>query len=261
MAVVAPEREAGACGVSALIPIREHEGRQAVSGRDLHAFLGLGRDYTTWFKTMVEYGFVEGDDYLPTSGEVAREGRGSVIRTDHVLTLDMAKELAMIQRTPRGQEARRYFIEVEKRARAVAVPQSLPDALRAYAVEVEQRLALEAKVRDDAPKVHFAEAVALSPSTILIGELAKIIKGRGVEGMGQNRLFAWMRDNGYLIRRSGSDWNMPTQRSMELGLFRIKESTHQSSDGSVRITKTVKVTGKGQQYFVDRLVPRREVAA
>lgn len=233
-----------------LIPLRERDGQNAVSGRDLHAFLGLGRDYTTWFKAMVEYGFAQGQDYLPISGEVAREGRGTVERTDHVLTLDMAKELAMIQRTEKGKQARQYFIEVEKRARQV-VPQSLPDALRAYALEVEQRQALEAKVAQDAPKVLFADSVAASETTILVGDLAKILRGNGVD-VGANRLFAILREDGFLIRRPGSDWNMPTQRAMDLGLFRIKETAITHSDGHVSVSKTPKVTGKGQAYFINR---------
>lgn len=147
------------------------------------------------------------------------------------------------------------FFEMAQKSRAPSVPQSLPDALRAYALEVEQRQALEARVAADAPKVHFADAVATSDSTILVGELAKILKGNGAD-VGANRLFALLRDEGYLIRRQGSDWNMPTQRSMELGLFQIKESTHQQPDGTVRITKTPKVTGKGQQYFVSRYALR-----
>lgn len=147
------------------------------------------------------------------------------------------------------------FFEMAQKLRAPSVPQSLPDALRAYALEVEQRQALEARVAADAPKVHFADAVATSDSTILVGELAKILKGNGAD-VGANRLFALLRDEGYLIRRQGSDWNMPTQRSMELGLFQIKESTHQQPDGTVRITKTPKVTGKGQQYFVSRYALR-----
>ena len=107
-----------------------------------------------------------------------------------------------------------------------------------------------------APKVLFADAVAASKTSILIGELAKILRGNGVE-IGQNRLFAWLRDNGYLIRRGGSDYNSPTQKAMELGLFEIKETAITHSDGHVTISKTSKVTGKGQQYFVERLLGGR----
>ena len=102
------------------------------------------------------------------------------------------------------------------------------------------------------PKALFADAVSASHTTILIGDLAKIIKQNGVD-IGQKRLFVWLRDNGYLIK-GGSDYNMPTQRSMELGLFEIKESTVNNPDGSVRINRTTKVTGKGQQYFINKFL-------
>ena len=110
------------------------------------------------------------------------------------------------------------------------------------------------------PKEIFADAVSASDTAILIGELAKIIKQNGVD-IGQNRLFEWMRKNGYLISRKGTDYNMPTQKSMELGLFEIKERTINNPDGSVRITKTVLVTGKGQQYFINKFLGKEERSA
>lgn len=109
----------------------------------------------------------------------------------------------------------------------------------------------EAQIERDKPKVLFADSVATSKSTILVGELAKILKGNGVD-VGANRLFAQLREDGFLIRRQGSDWNMPTQRSMELGLFEIKETAVTHSDGHVSVSKTPKVTGRGQQYFINR---------
>ena len=108
------------------------------------------------------------------------------------------------------------------------------------------------------PKALFADAVSASHTTILIGDLAKIIKQNGVD-IGQKRLFVWLRDNGYPIK-GGSDYNMPTQRSMELGLFEIKESTVNNPDGSVRINRTTKVTGKGQQYFINKFLSGRKEA-
>lgn len=135
-----------------------------------------------------------------------------------------------------------------------AVPQSLPEALRAYADEVEQFLALEARVEADAPKVLFADSVATADTTILVGDLAKILRGNGVE-VAANRLFAMLRDDGYLMRRAGSDWNMPTQYAIELGLFQVKETEITHADGHVTVSKTPKVTGKGQQYFVSRYMP------
>jgi anti-repressor protein len=113
------------------------------------------------------------------------------------------------------------------------------------------------------PKVLFADSVASSETTILIGVLAKIIKQNGVEyltvegkpkPMGQNNFFKWLRENGYLISRKGDSWNTPTQKAMDMGLFEVKESTTPNPDGSVRITKTTKVTGKGQQYFINKLL-------
>lgn len=129
-----------------------------------------------------------------------------------------------------------------------------PDTIIQLATTLKQerrrREALEAQVEVDKPKVLFADSVAASKSSILIGELAKLLKQNGVD-MGQNRLFTWLRANGYLIRRQGSDCNMPTQRAMELGLFEIKETVINHSDGRTSVSKTPKVTGKGQLYFVN----------
>jgi len=112
----------------------------------------------------------------------------------------------------------------------------------------KERLQLEAT--ENKPKVIFADAVSVSEGTILIGELAKILKGNGIE-IGQNRLFERLRQDGYLIKRKGTDYNAPTQRAMDLGLFRVKETAITHSDGHVTISKTTKVTGKGQQYFIN----------
>ncbi|WP_223690070.1 phage regulatory protein/antirepressor Ant [Leifsonia poae] len=133
----------------------------------------------------------------------------------------------------------------------MALPQTRAEALRELASQIEANEALEAKAALDAPKVLFADAVATSKTTVLVGELAKVLRGNGIE-LGQNRLFERLREDGYLIRRAGSDWNMPTQRAMELGLFEIKETAVTHSDGHVTVNKTPKVTGKGQAYFVNR---------
>ena len=126
-------------------------------------------------------------------------------------------------------------------------------AFTALKEEKERNKALQADNDRMRPTEVFADAVATSHTSILIGDLAKLLKQNGVD-IGQKRLFNWMRDNGYLIKRKGSDWNMPTQRSMELGLFEVKESTVNNPDGSVRINKTTKVTGKGQQYFINKFL-------
>lgn len=126
--------------------------------------------------------------------------------------------------------------------------------------EREQRKALENKVESDKPKVLFAEAVSMSESSILIGQLAKMLKQNGVD-IGQNRLFERLRQEGYLIRQKGNNYNLPTQRAMDMGLFRIKESTHLNGDGVSVTTKTTKVTGKGQQYFINRFLEAKSNAS
>ena len=133
-------------------------------------------------------------------------------------------------------------------------PDTMIRLLQEIKAERQQREALEAKAEADRPKVLFADAVAVSGSTVLVGELAKILKQNGVE-IGQNRLFGWLRRNGYLIRRQGTDYNMPTQYAMELGLFEIKETAVTHSDGHVTVSKTPKVTGRGQQYFISKFLP------
>lgn len=123
--------------------------------------------------------------------------------------------------------------------------------------EQEQRRELERQKKEDAPKVLFADAVKTSRTSILVGELAKILKQNGVE-TGQTRLFSWLRDNGFLIKRKGSDYNMPTQKAMEAGLFEIKETAVTHADGHVSVNRTPKVTGKGQLYFVERFLSQKE---
>lgn len=129
----------------------------------------------------------------------------------------------------------------------------LAKALLVAQRQIEQR---NAQIAEMQPKALFADAVAASHTSILIGELAKILKQNGVD-IGQNRLFETLRQQGYLIRRNGTDYNSPTQRAMELGLFEVKESTIGNPDGSVRVTRTTKVTGKGQQYFINKFLSRK----
>ncbi|HEM5195033.1 TPA: phage antirepressor KilAC domain-containing protein [Streptococcus suis] len=218
-----------------------------VSGRQLHEALEVKTPYSMWFDRMVEYGFTENQDFL-LNNFVKQTGRGGHNKVDHVIKLDMAKEIAMIQRTDRGKQVRQYFIQVEKDFNS-------PEKIMARALLLADKKVhlLEAQIEADKPKVLFADAVSASHSSILVGDLAKLISQNGFK-IGANRLFAWLRENGYLIKRKGSDWNMPTQKSMELGLFEIKETTITHADGHISISKTVKVTGKGQQYFINKFL-------
>lgn len=234
-----------------IIAINYESGEPTVSARSLHEQLHIGTAFKDWFPRMCEYGFVEGTDFNMLKIErVQMEGSREVRRevTDCNISVDMAKQICMIQRSPEGKQCRQYLIDLEK-------AWNTPEQVMARAIKVAEETIerQKRKISEMRPKEIFADAVATSHTSILIGDLAKLLKQNGVD-IGQKRLFAWMRDNGYLIKRQGSDWNMPTQRSMEMGLFEVKESTVNNPDGSVRINRTTKVTGKGQQYFINKFL-------
>lgn len=226
-----------------------------LSGRELHEFLEIGTQYSKWFERMVEYGFTENVDFQAISQKRLTAQGNETTYVDHEIKLDMAKEIAMIQRNEKGRQARKYFIQVEKAWNS-------PEMIMKRALEFANRQVEELKLKSaeqvkvieaQKPKVIFAEAVSTSKTSILVGDLAKLIK-QNSHNIGQKRLFEWLRNNGYLIKRKGSDWNMPTQRSMEQELFEIKESTHINGDGVNVTTKTPKVTGKGQVYFINKFI-------
>lgn len=148
------------------------------------------------------------------------------------------------------------YMTPDKLEEVLLKPDTLIQLAQNLKAEQEKRMALEVKMEEQKPKVLFAESVEAAKTSILIGELAKLLKQNGIN-IGQNRLFEWLRNNGYLIRRQGSDYNMPTQRAMEMGLFEIKETTITHSDGHIHVSKTPKVTGKGQVYFVNLFVSGR----
>ena len=230
-----------------LIKVTYENDRPAVSARDLHEFLEVETDFRHWFPRMCEYGFSEGQDFNAVKNDrVQMEGSRMVTRTvdDAILSIDMAKELCMLQRNEKGKIARQYFIKLEK-------DWNSPEKVMARALQIAEKKIknLEAKAEADKPKVLFADAVSSSHSSILVGDLAKLLRQNGVE-IGQNRLFRFLREKGYLCSH-GERYNLPTQRSMDRGWFQVKETTINQPDGSIRITRTVKVTGKGQQYFIN----------
>ena len=226
---------------------------QTVSARELHEQLHIKTAFKDWFPRMCEYGFEEGKDFCSKMSETSEKGGRPAKDAD--ISVDMAKQICMIQRTPEGKAVRQYLVDLEKAwntpeqvmARALKIANQSIETLKT------KNIALVAANERMRSKEVFADAVATSHTSILIGDLAKLLKQNGVD-IGQKRLFIWMRDNGYLIKRKGSDWNMPTQKSMELGLFEVKESTVNNPDGSIRINKTTKVTGKGQQYFINKFL-------
>lgn len=238
-----------------LIPVNmSNPERITVSARDLHSFLEVGADFRHWFPRMCEYGFEQGRDFNPVKFDrVQNEGGRTVSRIvdDAQITIDMAKELCMLQRNEKGKQARQYFIQLEK-------DWNSPEKVMARALQIANKKlqVLEAQAEENRPKVLFADSVAASHTSILIFDLAKILKQNGVE-IGGHRLFDWMRKNGYLVRRDGNDHNMPTQRSMEMGLFEVKETIVSHSDGHISVNKTPKVTGKGQQYFINLFLSKK----
>lgn len=178
------------------------------------------------------------------------------------LTEDGLYEVLMLSRKPIAKEFKKQIKEILKtiRKNGMYVTERLLDnpdlaiqAFKKLKEEREKRKELEAKIEEQKPQVLFANTVKSSYTSILVGELSKILTQGGFK-TGQNRLFDLLRKDGFLISRQGTDYNMPTQKSMELGLFEIKESTVNNPDGSIRISKTPKVTGKGQEYFINRFL-------
>ncbi len=240
-----------------LIPTQQNESNEIlVTGRDLHGFLEVKTKYADWITRMIDYGFSENVDYItkfePTQ---KREGSRMVSRPtlNHHIKLDMAKEISMLQRNEKGKQARQYFIEVEKKWNS-------PEMIVQRAMEIQQRkvLELEQTIEEQKPKVLYADAVKVSKDTVLVKELANILKKEGVN-IGTNRLFEWLRENGFLCKRKGEMRNTPTQKSLDLGIMVTKLGLRTDSDGEIKHTRTPKVTGKGQVYFVNKFLEVKEL--
>lgn len=241
-----------------LLKINYEAEQPTVSARDLHEGLEIGTQYTKWFERMCEYGFAENADYRAISQKRLTAQGNETTYTDHEISIDMAKQICMIQRSEKGKQYRQYFIDLEK-------AWNTPDQVMARALKLADRT-IDTLKEDNKklieenermkPKEIFADAVSASTSSILIGDLAKLLRQNGVE-TGQQRLFSRLRDEGYLMK-TGSSRNMPKQKYVEMGLFQIKETVISNPDGSVRMTKTTKVTGKGQQYFLNKYLKKEE---
>lgn len=230
-----------------LFNVTTNNDKLTLSARDLYEGLDIKTDFRHWFPRMCEYGFEENVDFNPFKNDrVQIEGNREVKRevTDYQITIDMAKEIAMLQRNEKGKEIRRKLIELEKAWNS-------PEKVMARALDIAHKTIANLQIENEEmkPKAIFADAVATSDTSILIGDLAKLIKQNGTD-IGQKRLFERMRNDGYLIKK-GTSKNMPTQMAMEKGLFEVKERTISNPDGSTRITRTTKVTGRGQIYFIN----------
>lgn len=245
-----------------LIPITEQNGKRAVSARELHKFLEATERFSYWFDRQSQYGFIEGVDYV---GCKEFNALANQELDDYALTIDCAKEISMLQRSEKGKQARQYFIEIEKAyISRFQLPQSYSEALRLAADQAEEIEKQNRLIEEQKPKVVFADAVTGSNTNILMRDLAKLICQNGID-IGEVRLYDWMVDNGFLIRNSR--WSrkkqsyqydyMPTQRAADLRVFFVSEQV--ISVGSSSFVKhTVRVTTKGQVYFMNKFI--KEVA-
>lgn len=249
-----------------LIKIEMNENQEIiVSGRELHKGLGVESRYNDWFKRMLKYGFEENLDYIAiTQKKVTTQGNETTY-IDHVIKLDMAKEICMLQRNDKGKKFRKYFIECEKRLKEQQLPQLTrkeelqlqlfsEDSLEVVnahkelvKIEVEEATKpLLGKIEEDKPKVDFAETISKTSDSISIGDFAKLIKDEGIK-LGRNKLFEWLRDNKYLMKD-----NKPYQKYIDNGYFEIIEYSYNTPYGSKFGIKTL-ITGIGQIKIIEKL--------
>lgn len=233
------------------IRILEKDNEPWFVGKDVAGALGYERPT----KAIQDHVDSEDRDEIPIQDSIGRMQKTPIINESGLYSLILSSKL------PQAKEFKRWITSevlpsIRKNGGYIMDQENLSDAeLMARALLVAQKT-IESRDKEIArmkPKEIFADAVSSAHTTILIGELAKLMRQNGVD-IGQNRLFAWLRDNGFLIKRRGADWNTPTQKAMEMGLFEIKERTIHNYDGSVSIKKTTKVTGKGQIYFINKLL-------
>ena len=242
-----------------LIKIQTNENGQAVSARDLHEALGMQKDFSDWFKYQAgKLGLSEGMDFTPILGSKT-EGSGGHNKIDYIMSLDTAKHIAMMSGGENAHKIREYFIQVEKawNSPEMVMARSLQFAAKQIDGYKEKLHLAERTIEQQKPQVLFAESVTASSTSILVADLAKILKKNGVD-IGEIRLWEWLRKNKYVISEKGRSYNMPTQKSMELKIMEVKEGTYINSKGESKITKTTLITGKGQVYFVNKFLKSRE---
>ena len=243
-----------------LLKVSYESDEPRISARELYKNLGISKRFSAWFESNSQ-GFAEKEDYTSVLISTEVQNNGGIQKRelqDYSLTVDMAKHICLMSRTEKGKQCRQYLIDLEKAwntpeqvmARALKIADKQIEELK------ENNHLLEQKIEQDRPKTIFADAVSASETSILVGDLAKLICQNGYQ-IGQKRLFEWLRQNGYLMK-CGSSRNVPTQRYLEQGLFEVKESNVQNPDGSIRITRTTKITGRGQLYFVNKFLGRKE---
>lgn len=232
-----------------LIKVDFSADRLTVSARDLHEFMEVKSRYNDWFRNMAQYGFTEGEDYYYFSSNRS-DGLPGKPRGDAALTIDMAKEICMLQRNEKGKQARQYFIQLEK-------DWNSPEKVMARALKIadakiktleEANAEMKAKIDEDAPKVQYADMTAGNDGVMLIREFCKYLRQQGCK-IGEKRMFSDLREKGFLIK-DGRAKNRPTQRAMEMGLFAVRQNAITTHDGTFT-TSTTLLTEKGKRYFTN----------
>lgn len=223
-----------------IVKVNYDNEQPTVSARELHNGLEVSERFQSWFNRQLQYGFEENSDY------VGRKEFNTLAKQelqDYQISIDMAKQICMLQRSDKGRQYRQYFLDLEK-------AWNTPEQVMARALKLADKEIDRLKADN---KVLLEDTARMKPKEIFAVLLAKLLRQNGID-IGQNRLFDWMRKNGYLIRQKGSAYNTPTQRSADLGILTTKETVIVRSDGSTEVKKTVKVTGKGQQYFINKFL-------
>ncbi|MCL1988852.1 MAG: phage antirepressor [Firmicutes bacterium] len=227
-------------------------------GKDVAEILGYERPT----KAILDHVDMEDRDEVPIQDSIGRMQNTPIMNESGLYSLIMSSKLSKAKDFKRWvtsevlPQIRKHggYLTPSKIEEVLADPDTIIRLATDLKTERQKRQELQEKVEEMQPKALFADSVAASDTSILIGEMAKILKQNGVENMGQNRLFEWLRVHGYLISRKGSDYNSPTQKSMELGLMEIKLGSRINADGTVITTKTMKITGQGQIYFINKFV-------
>ncbi len=224
----------------------DEQGEIIVSGRELHEFLEVKTPYTQWFERMQEYGFMENIDFIGLS-QKSEKPFGGRPSQDHQIKLDMAKEIAMIQRTEKGKQARQYFLQVEKAWNS-------PEMIIKRAMQIQDRkiLELQNQIQEDKRYTDFGKVVEMSDAAVNVGAFVKIIFDKHGINIGRNKMFDWLRDKGYLIK-SGREKNNPKQQYIEQGLFEVRPTIITRSEGDVQ-SHTTLITGKGQVKLTEVLL-------
>lgn len=232
----------------------------SVNARDLWVALESKQDFSTWIKARLEQTYaVENEDYgvFHKTVENLKGGRPLL---EYALSLDLAKNISMLEKNEKGNQIRKYFISCEKQLiqqQSHSLPQTYLEALESLVESEKRNQALQERIEQDRPKVTFANAVSGSDSSISIGQFAKILKQNGIE-TGRQRLFNYFREKGYLIKGRTKDFNMPTQKAMEQGLFEVQEKAVALKDKTI-LSLSPRVTTKGQKFFIELFADKQGV--